>query len=274
MPVYISPQDEDTWVPLREALDLLKTMGKVGFYYHVRHNVIRSHKSESNDRDNVYHLGDVKRFYAKRTNQEVRYEQHAETVLRWITPADIAYLIKLDYEVYGSYPEQDNNTFASWLERNTHMALGVFDQAQPTRCLAYVSAPPVYEPSLLRLLQTEQYSIFSVLTHIEPLTYEGMEPGFFTPVIHTMAAKSEKYLSEVLSGLVDYWKSLLPEREITRIYGVGGEKFEVLRNLGFSQVSIISQDTLLPLPAFHLEMEPSYPIVEPSLRDYQEALNR
>ena len=271
MQILITKRDEATWVPLKEALGIVN-MEKTALYYYVDEpGGVRSRKG-SNNRDKQYNVADLKMLKARREGMEIIYQkaEETETALKWLVPADLPALLRLDYDMYAEYLIGDNKLYTSWITKNTHIALCTFDKQNPERCLAYISALPLREQTILEILRGTKDELDIRADDI--LTYE--EAGSYTLLINSVVAREERYLNRVLGGVFDFWVENAPERKIKRLYAqaTSEEGKTLLRRFYFSELAIIKDDnTLEPVRnAYYLDLQ--YPVQSKLFKQFQEAV--
>ena len=267
--ILITGKDENTWLTLNEALNLTDMKKAAFYYYRDKPDGVRT-RNAGNKKDKQYNAADTKRLKAKRDNLEIIYGGEFETELKWLVPADLPAILKLDYEVYSEYLVGEPNLYASWITKNTHIALCAFDKFDPNRCLAYVSALPLPEKVILQVLKGEKCELD--ITADDILTYD--EPGEYTLLVNSVVAIEERYLNRVLSGVLDYWIDNAPGRRIKRLYAeaTSDRGRSLLRKFYFSELSTITDSNELEIvdDAYYLDLQ--RPAQSKIIRGFQEKI--
>lgn len=265
--ILVTSKDETTWLSLKDALNIVNMEKTAFYYYRDKPDGVRSRKARNN-RDKQYNAADIKRLKARREELAVIYAaEEYETDLRWLVPGELPAILKLDFEVYAEYLVGDPNLYASWITKNTNVALCAFSKTDPGKCLAYISALPLPEQTILQILKGERCELD--ITADEILTYD--QPGEYTLLVNSVVASEEKYLSKVLKGVLDFWIGNAPERKIKRLYAESTSERgrSLLRKFYFSELAVITSDnTLAPIEdAYYLDLQK--PVQSKLIRHFQ-----
>jgi hypothetical protein len=265
--ILITPKDEDTWLTWKQVHDLTD-MERTAFYYYVdKQNGVRSRKGK-NKRDREYNSADTKRLEARRKNLTIVYSnEDSDADLKWLIPNDLPAILDLDKKVYDEYLVGNLNLYASWITKNPRIALCAFDKLDAKNCLAYISAIPLPEKLILRIMSGEMNELD--IRDDQILTYD--DPGEYTLLVNSVVSSEPKYLKRVLDGVFDFWSENAPERKIKRMYAQaatpGGRM--LIQKFYFSALVTISDDTLMPLDgAYFLDMD--QPSASREIRRFQE----
>jgi hypothetical protein len=265
----ITGKDERTWLSLNEALDILGMKKATFYYYRDKPDGVRT-RNANNNKDKQYNAADVKRLKAKKNDLEIVYAEESETELKWLVPADLPAILRLDFEVFSEYLVGELNLYSAWITKNKHVALCVFDKLDPNKCLAYISALPLPEQLILKVLKGEMCELDIKADDI--LTYD--EPGEYTLLVNSVVASEEKYLNRALNGVLDYWESNAPERKIKRLYAEATSERgrSLLRRFYFSEVSTITDKGELEIidDAYYLDLQ--RPAQSKIIRDFQQRI--
>jgi len=265
--ILITGKDESTWLSLSQALDITSMKKAAFYYYRDKPDGVRT-RNANNKKDKQYNAADTKRLKARKEDLEIVYGGEFETELKWLVPADLPAILRLDYEVYSEYLVGEPNLYAAWITKNTHVALCAFDKLDPNKCLAYVSALPLPEKVILQVLKGEKCELDITADNI--LTYD--EPGEYTLLVNSVVASEERYLNRVLHGVLDYWENNAPERKIKRLYAeaTSDRGRSLLRRFYFSEVSTITNSGELEIvnDAYYLDLQ--RPAQSKIIREFQE----
>lgn len=205
-------QEENTFIRSQEGQNILGVPRQTFFYY-VNNGHIEKRPGKT-ARDARYSLRDILKVKEDRRANKSKAVSHF--VLDWLYANDLPACLALDYKVYEEYLIGDISHYATWLNKNNHVALAAYDKTDRSKCLAYLCMLPLPETAILDIMAGKRDELSIQADEIQ--TYD--QPGEYTLLANSAVVHPDHptLLYAVLNGIMQYWLDQYPDRRVTRIY--------------------------------------------------------
>lgn len=208
--------EEENYLPHREALDLFAPFDKNQLHYQTRKKEsIRTIKGVA-ERDTRYNVKDILAVRQRLIQRASRKGKILTVDTDWMCPSDLPAALALNYKVYQEPLIGDIALYDSWLRKNNHITIAVFDHFDRGECLAYIGMMPLPERVILDIVQGKRDKLNIQAEEI--LTYD--EPGDYTILADRVVTHPDhpEFVNRMLSFIMDFWYNQYPTRKMKRVY--------------------------------------------------------
>jgi hypothetical protein len=208
--------EEENYLLHREALDLFTPFDKNQLHYHTKKKKSIRTIEGATERDTRYNAKDILAVRQRLIQRASRKGRIPTVDTDWMYPSDLPAALALDYKVYQEPLIGNITLYDSWLRKNNHITVAVFDHFDRSKCLAYIGMMPLPEQIILDIIRGKRDELNIQAEEI--LTYD--EPGDYTILADSVVTHPDhpELVNRMLSFIVGFWYDQYPTRRIKRIY--------------------------------------------------------